>query len=242
MRHHVALGAGLAAGAAALALVVSPQIAGAAGAGNPGAGPGTCAATGSTCTSAGSGAGYGARNGTGMAGRQAPVAGSGPMARGRATGAGPAASSTTALGSGTLSSASRATVAAMAEEEKLAHDVYTALAARYPDDPRFSRIAAAETRHLTAMRRVMTAYGITDPTAGKGAGSFATASVQQLYTDLLARATTLDAALGVGRAIENRDIADLDAAMAAVTTAPDVDTVYSHLRAGSATHLRAFGG
>lgn len=243
MRHTIALGAGLAAGVAALALAVSPQIAGAIGSGFAGTGQPVCPATGQTCATSGVGQGYGAARmggmGQGMMGRQSGS--TTPAQPGAVRGPGMMTDAAT-LGSGTLSAASRATVAAMAEEEKLAHDVYTALAAKYPADPRFARIAASETQHLTALRQVMTAYGITDPTAGLADGRFTTASVQQLYGDLLARATTADAALAVGRAVETKDIADLDAAMAAVTTAPDVDAVYSHLRMASQMHLRAFGG
>ena len=45
----------------------------------------------------------------------------------------------------------------MAEEEKLAHDLYTAFAARY-DVRVFQRIAAAETRHLTVVRTLLDRY------------------------------------------------------------------------------------
>lgn len=250
MRHQIALGAGLAAGVTALALVAVPQVAGAVGSVGSAAGAAVCAATGSTCPVATPGTGYAGGMGTGMRGRwadQDSTSSAGMMGRGGPGGPGGPGMMTgtatgTTLGTGTLTAAQRSTVAAMAEEEKLAHDVYTALAARYPSDPRFARIASSETQHLTALRQVMTAYGITDPTAGLADGTFATDSVQQLYNDLLAKATTLDAALGVGRAIETQDIADLDAAMAAVTTADDVDLVYSHLQMASQMHLRAFGG
>lgn len=243
MRHQIALGAGLATGVAALALAISPQIAGAVGLGSAGTGQPGCPATGQTSATGGTGQGYGparaGRMGAGMTGRQSSTTAPGRTGAGRGAGT---ATDSTVLGTGSLSTASRTTVASMAEEEKLAHDVYTALAARYPAEVRFTRIATSETQHLAALRQVMTAYGITDPTAGLADDRFASASVQQVYDDLLAKATTLDAALSVGRAVETKDIADLDAAMAAVTAAPDVDRVYSHLRAASQMHLRAFGG
>ncbi|GAA4711657.1 DUF2202 domain-containing protein [Phytohabitans rumicis] len=69
--------------------------------------------------------------------------------------------------SGTLTGAQRTTLAAMAEEEKLAHDLYQAFGGRYDADV-FDRIAAAETRHLAAVRTLLDRYGIADPTAGKG--------------------------------------------------------------------------
>ena len=71
--------------------------------------------------------------------------------------------------SGTLTAAQRSTLQANAQEEKLAHDLYTEFAARY-DDPVFDRIAASETRHLEAVRTLLARYGITDPTAGQAAG------------------------------------------------------------------------
>lgn len=243
MRHQMALGAGIA--AAALALVVTPQVAGAVGSASAAASTAVCTSTdGRACPVASPGPGN-VRAGMGAAGRRASV---GTPAANAGRGMGPGAmagtgtTTSTALGAGTLTSAQRTTVAAMAEEEKLAHDVYTALAARFPTDPRFARIASSESQHLAALRRVMTAYGIADPTAGLPDGTFPTAAAQQLYTELLAKATTIEAASAVGRAVETKDIADLDAAMASVTAAPDVDLVYSHLRTGSQRHLRAFGG
>jgi hypothetical protein len=110
----------------------------------------------------------------------------------------------------------------MVEEEKLSHDVYVALAAT-TKDTRFTRIATAESQHMTAVRALPTRNGVADPAAGKVDGAFATDSVQQLYTDLVARGTaSLDAALAVGRDIENLDI--------------------TRLSEGSQRHLRDFGG
>jgi hypothetical protein len=129
----------------------------------------------------------------------------------------------------------------MAQEEKLAHDVYVALAAD-TQDPRFTRIAAAESRHLAEVRALLTRYGIADPTAGKADGVFASDAIQQQYKDLVARGSaSLDAALAVGRDIEKADLADLGKAGSDIT-AQDVSTVYTRLSNGSRMHLRAFGG
>lgn len=180
----------------------------------PGAvGTGTCMGN-SAGLARGSGMGSGMRNGTGM-------------------GVLPA--------SGTLTTQQKTTLAAMAEEEKLAHDVYLALAAD-TGDLRFTRIATAEQRHLNAVRTLMLRYGVTDPTAGKAAGEFASSSVAQQYSELVAQGTTsLAAALEVGRSIEQADIADLRAASQNLKAA-DVTAVYAHLSAASAQHLRVFGG
>ena len=141
--------------------------------------------------------------------------------------------------SGTLTEAQRSTLQANAQEEKLAHDLYTEFAARY-DDPVFDRIAASETRHLEAFRTLLTRYGIADPTAGLAAGRFSDPTVQATYDRLLAEGLTGEpAALGVGRTVETTDIADLRAAAQGLT-APDVQRVYQQLLSASQQHLAAF--
>jgi hypothetical protein len=167
------------------------------------------------------------------------INGSGAMDYGR--GAGDCTALVGSTAQGTLTPEQKTRLAGMAEEEKLAHDVYVALAAS-TGDTRFTRIATAETRHLEQVRALMTRYGITDPTAGKAAGQFTSTTTGTLYRDLVAKGkVSLDAALGVGRTIEQLDINDLTKATTGVT-APDVASVYAHLTAGSKMHLRAFGG
>jgi hypothetical protein len=141
--------------------------------------------------------------------------------------------------SGTLSAEQKGTLAAMAEEEKLAGDLYQAFAARYPDVV-FDRIAAAEDQHLDAVRTLLTRYGVADPTAGRAAGQFASATVQATYDRLLAQGSTgRAAAFAVGQQVERTDIADLDKALSGLTAA-DVTRVYQHLQAASRQHLVAF--
>jgi hypothetical protein len=142
---------------------------------------------------------------------------------------------------GKLSKAQKRELKAMAEEEKLAHDVYVALAAQYPSAVQFSNISRAESRHLQAVRKMLARYDLSDPTAGKAAGEFATAATQELYNSLLAQATSQQAAYAVGITIEKMDIADLKDAMSGLK-AKDVMFVYSRLLQGSQKHLRAFGG
>ena len=141
--------------------------------------------------------------------------------------------------SGSLTESQRSALAANAEEEKLAHDLYAEFADRY-DAAIFDRIAASETTHLDAVRKLMTGYEVTDPTAGLPQGSFASASVQATYDELLATGFTSEqAALEVGQTVEN---ADLDALRAALDglDAPDVQRVYTHLINASQHHLTAF--
>ncbi len=138
-----------------------------------------------------------------------------------------------------LTAAQASALAGMAEEEKLARDLYAAFAARYPTRV-WSSIGAAESTHLAAIRTLLSRYGVADPTAGKAAGTFATPAVQALYAKLLAAGNATEAAaFGVGRTVELDDISKLDAALVGVT-ATDVRQVYANLRRGSIQHLAAF--
>lgn len=140
---------------------------------------------------------------------------------------------------GTLTEQQQTTLVAMAQEEKLAHDLYTAFAGRY-DAVVFDRIAASESRHLAVVRTLLERYGVTDPTAGKPAGRFSDAAVQATYDKLLAQGQSGQAAaLKVGVTVEQTDIADLTAALNGLS-APDVTQVYTRLRMASHHHLAAF--
>ena len=139
----------------------------------------------------------------------------------------------------TLSASERATLLSMREEEKLAHDVYVALAAKTGEQA-FLRIAASESRHERALERTLAYYAVADPTDGYAAGTFPTAAVQKLYDDLVAKGSaSRAAAIGVGVTIEKLDIADLEDAIAATDDAL-LDRVYANLLAGSKRHLQAF--
>jgi len=128
----------------------------------------------------------------------------------------------------------------MAEDEKLALDLYTAYAARY-GDPTFSSIATSEARHLSQVRALLARHGVSDPTAGLAAGDFATPALQDLHDQLLASgAVSLQAAWEAGRTVEVTDIADLDTALEDGNLPWDVSRVYANLRAGSTNHLAAF--
>ncbi|QMV24995.1 DUF2202 domain-containing protein [Streptomyces sp. SCUT-3] len=127
----------------------------------------------------------------------------------------------------------------MAEEEKLAHDLYTAFAERY-DARIFGNIAESESRHLEAVRTLMDRYGIDDPTGGRAAGDFADAETRATYDRLLARGEEgKEQALEAGRTVERTDIADLTAALEKLD-APDVAQVYGSLLEASRNHLAAF--
>jgi hypothetical protein len=184
----------------------------------------------------GGGMGSGMGNGYGM-GSGHGMGGSGMTGTGARDGTclGPAVTAA----KGTLTEQQKTTLASMAQEEKLAHDLYAAFAAKY-DAVVFDRIAASETRHLTAVRTLLTRYGIADPTAGRPAGQFSDLTVQATYDKLLAQGQTGQAAaLQAGVTVEQTDIAALTAALDGLS-APDVTQVYTHLRMASQHHLAAF--
>jgi hypothetical protein len=140
---------------------------------------------------------------------------------------------------GTLSTAQKATLTAMAEEEKLAHDLYTAFADRY-DVQVFDRIVSSESRHLDAVRVLLDRYGLDDPTEGKAAGVFTDAKTKATYDQLLAQGNTgQQQALEAGRTVEKTDITDLTNALKGLD-APDAKQVYESLLDGSKNHLEAF--
>lgn len=172
-----------------------------------------------------------------------PGSGAGPGAAGNAMGQalrdGSCLSPSTSVPSGTLSEAQKASLASMAQEEKLAADLYQAFADKYPAVV-FGRIAAAEDQHLDAVRTLLARYGLSDPTAGKPAGQFSDATVQATYDRLLAEGSaSQSAAIGVGQQVERTDIADLQQALNGLSAA-DVTQVYQHLLAASQQHLTAF--
>ena len=127
----------------------------------------------------------------------------------------------------------------MAEEEKLAHDLYVALGDEW-GSRQFANISRAETQHLDAVRALLERYGVDDPTAGAAAGEFTDADLQALYDELLRSGlTSVAAAADAGITVEQTDIADLTDALAS-TDAPDVEQVLTDLLEGSQRHLAAF--
>ncbi len=126
------------------------------------------------------------------------------------------------------------------DEERLARDVYAALADRYDGAAPFSMITRSEQAHLDAIGVLLERYGIADPAEGRSAGDYADPTLQSLYDDLMTQGgQSLDAAYDVGVAIEKRDIADLDRELAGNLPA-DVAGVLRNLRAGSENHLAAY--
>ena len=235
MRRNLAVAGGIVAGITAIAVVATPAFA----QGGPPAAAGTAthSPVGTPPAWAGSGTGTGYADRSGM-GRGMGGGMGGGMGRGMGGGMD---ADLTNVASGTLTSAQKTSLANVAQDEKLAHDLYVALAAKYPGTVQFARIAQAESRHLAEVQILLKRYSLADPTAGTSAGQFTSPAVQKLYDTLLAGATTSAAALAAGVTVEKTDIADITTAMSGLT-APDALLVYTHLRNASQRHLSAFGG
>ena len=144
---------------------------------------------------------------------------------------------------GTLNDEQTATLRFMANEEKLAHDVYQALGELY-DLPVFERIASSEAQHQAAMNTLMERYEIDGSPDELAPGEYTDSETDfaALYQSLVERGSqSLAEAIAVGIFIEEDDIAALAAAMEGLEeAAPDVYNVYSHLGAASERHLAAF--
>lgn len=125
----------------------------------------------------------------------------------------------------------------MYEEEKLARDVYNALSSTW-NIPTFQNIAASEQMHMDSVKSLLDRYSLSAPSSAPG--SFADATLQNLYTTLIAQGSQSAAdALKVGATIEELDILDLQTRLAATDNA-DIQMVYNNLLSGSNNHLQAF--
>ncbi|UQU61769.1 DUF2202 domain-containing protein [Couchioplanes caeruleus] len=195
-------------------------------------GVGAFAAASPALAGAGSGMGSGVGSGVGMG------AGMG-MGSGYAIGTCPGLGAPVAKGS--LTTAQQATLQSMAQEEKLAYDVYAAFAGRR-GTALFGHLAMSESHHLSAVRAMLQRYALTDPTAGQPAGRFTDPAVRTAYDRLLAQGSTSPAAArAAGRQVERDDIARLEAASAGLT-APDVRQLYTMLLSASEQHLAVLAG
>lgn len=127
----------------------------------------------------------------------------------------------------------------MKQEEKLARDVYQALAVRW-DHVTFRNIAIAEQRHMDAIDGLIARYGLTDPTPAEP-GRFSIPELQKLHDGFVAQGgVSLADALRVGVLIEQTDIDDLEEALAGVAE-PMIRRVFVNLLRASGQHRRAFG-
>jgi len=138
-----------------------------------------------------------------------------------------------------LSDSEESAVLSMWEEEKLARDVYLALADIW-QLPIFSNIASAEQRHMDLVWKLIETYGIVHSFTDDTPGVFVDDFVTQLYSGFVARGkVSLVEALLVGVEIEDLDLYDLYQILEAAEN-DHLELVFHNLAKGSRNHLRAF--
>lgn len=241
MRKKTMIATAIAGGTVITALIAGPSMAAAVQNGQGGQG-GQHQQTGPAESSNGHGRGAGEQGGNHTGGK---AMGAGKAGQGQGSGMGQGSGSGLESGgtaTGTMTEEQKAELAFMAEEELVAHDLYTAFAGMY-DAPVFSRVANSESKHLEAVRNLMERYGVTDPTVDHAAGVFSDESLQKLYDELLVQGqASQEGAFEAGRTVEKTDIEGLTAAADGATTAPDAKAVFTRLLEASKHHLTAFGG
>ncbi len=118
------------------------------------------------------------------------------------------------------------------QEERMARDVYRALAEMYPEVRVFGNIARSEDKHINAIGTLLDRYELGQTT---GYGEF-----ESLYSELITKGElSLEDALEVGVTIETVDIDDLDETLEA-TDNEDIKAVFGNLKKASLKHLSAF--
>jgi len=125
----------------------------------------------------------------------------------------------------------------MVEEEKLARDVYIALAEKWDINP-FINIARAEQVHMQQVQALLEKYKI--DYVAQEEGKFSSQDVQELYNQLVQQGSTSQIeAFKVGMLIEEMDIADINSEIVKADN-EDIKQIFVNLRQGSENHLMAF--
>lgn len=126
----------------------------------------------------------------------------------------------------------------LAEEEKLAHDVYQVLGDLWGGQI-FTNIQSSELSHQNQVSNLLTTFGIPDPRLAE-VGVFTNPDLQAFYDQLIAQGSqSATEAYKVGVLIEETDIADLQESIASTQDATIIG-VLEQLKAASENHLRAF--
>jgi hypothetical protein len=138
-----------------------------------------------------------------------------------------------------ITAAQKAQLIYIIQEEKLARDVYAALAAKGYSQ-KFGNITSSEQTHMNLVAGLLKTYGIANPTTGLKAGVFKDKTLTALYAKIMSTATKSSAdAIAAGVLIEKTDIADIEKMLKLYTQA-DIKSVLNSLLSGSKNHLAAF--
>ena len=139
----------------------------------------------------------------------------------------------------TVSATVKAQLIYLVQEEKMARDIYAALAKTTAIN-KFANITKSEQTHMDQIRVLLKTYGIKDPTLTLKAGVFVDKNLTALYKTLMTKAALSSTdAIAVGVLIEKTDLADL-AKLAKSVTQADIKLVLTSLVKGSENHLAAF--
>lgn len=140
-----------------------------------------------------------------------------------------------------VSSAERAELIKMRQEEKLARDVYQVLFLVWKQ-PIFDNISKSEQSHMNLVKMMLDKYRIPDPLSSNAWGIYQDPAFTGLFVQLVQFGILSPVhALAVGAFIEDLDIFDLNAAIQ-LTDNRDINTVWQNLNRGSRNHLRSFYG
>ncbi len=139
----------------------------------------------------------------------------------------------------TLTTSQKAQLKFLAEEEKLARDVYTYLSTKVTTR-KFTNIARSEQTHMNYMATLLTKYKLWNPTINRKAGVFYNKDIQALYTSLTTEGSAgLLEAYGVGVKVEELDIETIEDLL--LESMPvDVKAALDLMLAASYNHLEAF--
>ena len=154
----------------------------------------------------------------------------------------------------TLTEDMKYSLAYMWHEEKLAKDIYLALAAVYSNDKMTMIAEHGEVNHITMVQDLVEKYDLNITNLNDyeisyteaelealAAGEFAVPELQTLYDDLYAEGSvSAEAALKVGCKVEVTDINDLTLYISQAGEAEDLVDVFTYLRSGSYKHYWAF--
>lgn len=127
----------------------------------------------------------------------------------------------------------------MADEEKLAGDVYKTLYKKW-NLRIFDNISKAEAHHQKVVMELITKYDI-DFEPKTEIGKYNDPKLEQLYSELVGEGEkSINDALKVGAKIEDLDIFDLNSALEKVVDSDDIKAVLTNIRQGSYHHIKAF--
>lgn len=130
-------------------------------------------------------------------------------------------------------------LAALYEEEILAHDLYVAFGKQWPEVRPFQNIPRSEQMHREAMAGILKNSRVPLPRSASGQ-KFATSGLNDLFDRLRNQGSESEtAALRAGALIEEKDIADLRSMQAELKSESD-KAVLANLEAASGNHFRAF--